>query len=223
MKATSKIFVLLVILAFSSSPANSQKYRFTVFADPQLSWFTSDTKKFEPNGSVVGYNIGFTGDRYFAERYALQFGLSLNDMGGNIKYKEPDYKIFTRDGDYTILPNTNVKYKGQYINVPFGFKFKTIEIGYLSIFAQVGVVGHFKLKGFVWEESQGIDREVVTNKQVDWVFASYRIGAGVEYSLGGPSALQAGIIFTNGFTSAYNAGFGDISIGSLSLRLGIVF
>lgn len=223
MKSSVKIVALITLLICFSYTAYSQKYRFTVFADPQVTWFTSDTKKFEPNGSVMGYNIGFAGDRYFADRYAIQFGLSLNEMGGNIRYDEPGYKVVTRDGDYLVLPGSNVKYRGQYVNVPIGFKFKTIEIGYLTVYAQVGLTGHIKMKGFLWEDTWNIDREVTTIDQADWVFASYGIGVGVEYSLGGPSAIQAGVHFSNGFTSAYKAGFGTVSIGSLSLRIGLAF
>jgi opacity protein-like surface antigen len=223
MKYSVKILALLAMLASYSISGYSQKYRFTVFVDPQVSWLTSDTKKFEPNGSVMGYKIGFAGDKYFADRYALQFGLSLNEMGGNLRYDEPNYKLVTRDSSYILPTGSNVKFKGQYINIPFGFKFKTIEIGYLSIYAQVGLTGHVKLKGFAWEESFNVDREVTTIDQADWAFASYGIGVGVEYSLGGPSAIQAGLHFSNGFTSAYKAGFGMVSIGSLSLRIGLAF
>jgi len=45
----------------------------------------------------------------------------------------------------------------------------------------------------------------------------------MEYSLGGPSALQVGAIFSNGFTPAYEAGYGKVSVGCLALRIGIAF
>lgn len=220
-----KVFLLtvgIILLGLSTINAQTQNRRFSIFADPQLSWFTSDTKKFEPNGSVGGFNIGFTADKYFADRYAFFTGLSINNLGGNIKYKETGYKLETRDSTYDITPGTSIKLKAQYLTIPLGLKFKTNQIGYLTFYAHVGVSGYLRLKAAAWEDKNKIDRETAT-QQFDLAFASYHIGAGVEYSLGGPSSLQAGIVYTSGITEAYKAGYGKVSLGSLSLRIGIVF
>ncbi len=223
MKSPFNRITILMVLVVVPKLIFSQGYQFGIFVDPQLAWFNSDTKKFTSNGSIFGYDIGFVGERYFAQRYAVLFGLSLEGLGGNLKYNETGFNIITRDGTYPIAANSNVEYRGQYINAPIGLKFRTVEIGYLSIFAQVAIKGHFKLKGYVWEKSSGIDKEVVTNDQVHWAFASYSIGAGIEHSLGGPSAVQTGIQFTNSFTPVYKAGHGHIGVASFSLRIGLVF
>jgi len=220
-----KIFLLtagIILVGLTIAKAQTQNRRFSIFADPQLSWFTSDTKKFQPNGSVGGFNIGFTADKYFADRYAIFTGLSINNLGGNIKYKVAGYKLETRDSTYQITAGTNIKLKAQYLTIPIGLKFKTNEIGYFTFFAQVGVSGYIRLKASAWDEKDHIDKETST-QQFNLAFASYHIGAGAEYSLGGPSSLQAGIVYTSGITEAYKAGYGKVSLGSLSLRIGIVF
>jgi hypothetical protein len=222
MKKVFYIIVCSLLLGSNIANAQTQNRRFSIFADPQLSWFTSDTKKFSPNGVVGGFNVGFTADKYFADRYAIYTGLSINNLGGNIKYNEAGYKLETRDSTYTITPGTNIKLKAQYLTVPVGLKFKTNQIGYVSFFAQVGVSGHIRLKASAWDDKDKIDKETST-AQFNFAFASYNIGAGIEYSLGGPSSVQAGITYSNGFTEAYKAGYGNVSIGSLSLRIGIVF
>jgi hypothetical protein len=218
------LLITLSVLLVESTLVNAQtsNRRFSIFADPQLSWFTSDTKKFEPNGTVGGFNVGFSADKYFADRYAFFTGLSINNLGGNLKYKEAGYKLETSDSTYNISSGTSIKLKAQYLTVPVGLKFKTNQIGYLTFFAQVGVSGYVRLKASAWEDKNQIDKETAT-KQFDLAFASYHIGAGIEYSLGGPSCLQAGIIYTSGITEAYKAGYGKISLGSLSLRIGVVF
>ncbi|RPH30747.1 MAG: PorT family protein [Bacteroidales bacterium] len=202
--------------------AQQQTRRFSIFADPQLSWFTSDTKKFKSDGAVMGFNIGFNADKYFAERYAIFTGLSINNLGGNLKYVEDGYKLETRDSTYNIDAGTTIKLKAQYLSVPLGLKFKTNEIGYLTFTAQVGVSGHIRLKGAAWDETHNIDKETAT-KQFNLLFASYHVGAGAEYSLGGSSSIQAGIIYSSGIFSAYDAGYGKVSLGSLALRIGVVF
>jgi hypothetical protein len=220
-----KVFFLVVgltLLTSISSSSQSTNRSFSLFADPQFSWFTSDTKKFTPNGSVGGFNIGFTADKYFAERYAFYTGVSINNIGGNIKYVDAGYKLETTDATYTIAPGTNVKLKAQYLTVPVGLKFKTNQIGYLAFFAQVGVSGYLRLKASAWDDVDNIDKETVT-KQFNLAFTSYHIGAGVEYSLGGSSSIQAGLTYMSGITEAYKAGYGKVSLGSLALRVGIVF
>jgi len=220
-----KVFFIIagsLLLSSMAVNAQTQNRRFSIFADPQLSWFTSDTKRFEPNGPVGGFNIGFTADKYFADRYAFFTGLSINNLGGNLLYKDAGYELVTRDSTYDIAAGTSVKLKAQYLTVPLGLKFKTNEIGYISFYAQVGVSGYIRLKASAWETENQIDKETATD-QFTLAFASYNIGGGIEYSLGGPSSLQAGIVYTSGITEAYKAGYGKVSLGSLSLRIGIVF
>ncbi|MFP4556258.1 MAG: porin family protein [Bacteroidales bacterium] len=222
MKITNR-FLILTIALFLSASSIAQDMRFGVFADPQLTWFTSDTRDFKPNGPVFGFNTGFSFDRYFAERYAFTTGASITNIGGNLLYTDDSYTLSTRDEEYDIPSETNLRIKGQYVNIPLGFKFKTNQIGYITIYAQLGINGYLKLKGFAWNEDLGINREVVKDKHMKFGFISYMFGGGIEYSLGGPSALQIGVTFSNGMTPAFDAGHGVISIGNLALRLGVVF
>lgn len=222
MKRLFIIVIAILLVNITIVKAQNQKRSFSIFADPQISWLTSDTKQFKPDGSVGGFNIGFSADKYFAERYAISTGLSVNSLGGNLKYMRDGYVLSTRDDDYVIDSGSTVKLKAQYLSLPIGLKFKTNEIGYFTFFAQVGVSGSIRLKGTATEETLQIDKETAT-KQFNLLFASYHIGAGAEYSLGGSSSIQVGIIYSNGIFEAYKAGYGKVSIGSLSLRIGIVF
>lgn len=222
MKILTRFFILIIALFFTIK-STAQNMRFGVFADPQLSWFTSDTRDFDPNGPVFGFNAGFSFDRYFADRYAFTTGASISNIGGNLLYNEDDYNLSTRDEEYPIIAGTSLRIRGQYVNIPLGFKFKTTQIGYTTIYAQLGINGYIKLKGFAWNEDMSINREVVENSHLKFGFISYMFGGGIEYSLGGPSALQFGVIFSNGMTPAFDAGHGVITIGNLALRVGVVF
>lgn len=223
MRTSIKAIILTSFLVGIHLGLNAQNIKFGVFADPQISWLTSDTKRFSADGSVFGFNAGFGFERYFADRYAITSGASISNIGGILKYNEVGYSIKTRDDNYDILIGQSVKYKGQYIAVPLGLKFKTNEIGYSTFYAQLGVNGHLRLKGFVWQDENGVDREVLEKDQTYLGFVSYMIGVGMEYSLGGPSAIQTGITFTNGMTPVYKAGYGMVSVGNIALRVGLVF
>jgi hypothetical protein len=223
MKTIAKSILLLAFIALSNQTLKAQYLQFGVFVDPQMSWFTSDTKRFSSNGLVYGFNAGFAFEKYFADRYAITSGASISNLGGNLKYNEEGYTLNTRDGLYNIAAGSNVKFKGQYIDVPLGLKFKTNEIGYSTYYAQLGINGHLKLKGAAWQEENGIEKEVLDKSQTYFGFISYSFGIGMQYSLGGPSSIQVGLNYSDGMTPAFKAGFGRISIGSLGLRVGLVF
>ncbi len=210
--------IVALVMLFNSAKA---QFSFGVFADPQLSWFNSDTKKYDPNGSVASLNVGFTAEKYFAERYAISTGLSLNSLGGNIRFSDV-FTLETKDGNYTVAAGDNVKFKAQYITMPLGFKFRTNQIGYSTYYATVGLKGNIRLKGFAWEETNNVDRETATD-HFAFAFASYYIGAGMEYSLGSESAIQLGVAFTSGLTKFLDVDNGSLVSQSLSLRIGVVF
>lgn len=212
--------VVFVSLMLISQVTNAQ-ISFSIFADPQLSWFNSDTKKYDPNGPVASFNVGFSAEKYFAERYAISSGLSLNSIGGNVRFAQ-DFILETRDGVYTVTAGNNLKLKAQYVTLPIGFKFRTNQIGYNTFYATIGVKGNVRLKGFAWEENNNVDKETATD-HFKWGFASYYIGAGMEYSLGHESALQFGVTFTDGLTEFLDLENGVLSSQSLSLRIGVVF
>ena len=52
---------------------------------------------------------------------------------------------------------------------------------------------------------------------------SYFIGAGIEYSLGGNTALILGLYYQNGFWDITKTKDYKVTIGSVSLRLGVRF
>lgn len=217
-----KILVVISVLVFLMFfiRTNAQ-VSFGVFADPQLSWFSSDTKKYDPNGSVASFNVGFSVEKYFAERYAISSGLSLNSLGGNMRFSEI-FKLETKDGDYDVAVGDNVKFKAQYITLPLGFKFRTNQIGYSTYYANIGLKGNVRIKGFAWEDKNNVERETATD-HFAFAFASYYIGAGMEYSLGSDSAIQLGVTYTSGLTKVLDLDNGDITSQCISLRIGVVF
>lgn len=223
MKLLRKTCVILIVIVFAGFKSFAQGGQFGVFVDPHISWTTSDTKRLAPKGNVFGLNAGFHYDHYFAERYALASGVSISNVGGTLAVQNDDFILETREADYILSPGSTFKLKGQYVNVPIGFKFKTNEIGYSTFFAQVGLLGHVRLKGFVWEQENQLEGEVVSNKQFYFGYLSYMFGAGMQYSLGGASALQFGVNFSNGITKAFSVKQGHVSFGISSLRLGLVF
>lgn len=218
--------ITLIVIALLSSISlglRAQYVAFGVYGEPQFSWFTSDTKAFSSNGTIFGFNAGFSLEKYFADRYAITSGASIANLGGAIVFNNVGDSIVTLDDVYNINQGTSVKIKGQYISIPLGLKFKTNEIGYTTFYADLGLKANLRLKGYTWIEDLNVDREVLDKEQMQLGYFSYYIGAGVQYSLGGPSSLLAGLTFSNGLTHPLKNAYSRINLGTFGLKVGLVF
>jgi len=214
---------LIAIFMLTSLELKAQYIAFGVYGEPQLSWYRSDTKAFSSNGPVVGFNAGFSLERYFADRYAITTGASIANVGGNIVFNNTGDSIVTLDDVYHVNQGASVKVKGQYISIPLGLKFKTNEIGYTTFYANLGLKANVRLKGFAWIEEMDVDREVLDKAQMQFAYLSYYFGAGVQYSLGGPSSILAGLTFSNGLTHPLKESYKGLNVSTFGLKVGLVF
>ena len=216
-----KKYIIAIILFFSFLNSQGQDLRFGVFVDPQLSWLTPDAKNINRDGFRVGIKGGLILDKYFAKNYAFTTGISISNMGGNLHY-EDSVTIETLDTDYILNPESSVDYKLQYVSVPIGLKFKTNEIGYFTFFAQLGFTPQINIKAKADASDNQIDNENIS-KELNLFNMSYFFGGGLEYSLGGNTALMGGIIFNNGFIDVLSSKNVKETLSFLSVRLGIMF
>jgi hypothetical protein len=199
----------------------TQELRFIVFADPQISWLKPEIRSVESAGVRGGFDIGLEMDNYFTENYAFSTGLSLSNIGGKLNFNQ-QVPINFEGLTETISPGDMVIYKLQYINVPIGMKFTTREIGYTRIYAKLGLGGHFNIKSHADISSLGIENESLRD-EIEFFNVSYHIGAGIQYSLGGQTALVGGFEYRHRFIDIASSPEYIALLNSLSLRLGILF
>ncbi len=215
-------YVLLIQLIFIvSSVAQAQGVRFTVIADPQIAWFRPETRNAESAGVRGGIDIGFEMDNFFSSNYAFSTGLSLNTTGGKLRFSEPVPIRFSEFTD-TIAPGNVVTYRLQYVNMPIGLKFITREIGYTTIFARIGMGGHFLLRSRADVPSRGIEKENIPD-ETDIFNFSYHFGAGIHYSLGGQTAIVAGLEYRHRFIDIASGPEYKALLNTFSLRTGLLF
>ena len=209
---------LLSLVGFSAA---GQEYRFGVFADPQLFWLKTDNKKLDSDGLRTNFNVGMAMEKYFAKRYAFLSGISLNGVGGELNYKTPT-TIHTSDDNYAIDAGTSVVYKLQYLSIPLGLKFCTNEIGYFTYYAHLGLTNHILIRARADIDAKDVSGENVREDIYPYT-ASYQIGAGAEYSLGGSASLQFGLTYSNGILDVLKSSeFNAINSG-VSIRVGVMF
>ena len=218
-----KKYLFILILALISMRSFSQNTRFTVFVDPQFSSMSSDLKAVENDGSKLGVNIGLNMDNFFAKNYAFMTGISIDNTGGNLVFDD-DKPLQTNGGIDTVPAGNSIAYKLQYINIPLGLKLKTNEIGYLTFFTHLGINGGINIKATAEVDDFELDNENISD-EIRLFNLGYFIGAGVEYSIGGNSAVVLGLTYTNGFIDITSESDNDskVTLSNFAVRIGILF
>jgi len=214
-----KIFLLLLVLV--PMAAGAQSLRFSLLADPQFSWMTADKKEIESRGAILGINTGLGMDYYFAENYAFSTGLTINNIGGKLQY--PDTIAFDVSSARIYLPKGNtITYRLQYINIPIGLKFKTQEIGYTTYFANLGLTPMFNIRSRATDESSTFEKDDIS-ENIMLFNMNYFVNLGVQYSLGGSTAIIGGLGYSSGFVDVTSRASDKININTLTIKFGILF
>lgn len=215
-----RILVTLLIL-ISLSAVYGQRMRFSVHADPQFSWFRSDEAHVTPDGSVFHVQTGVFMDLFFANHYAFAVGLGINNMGGSLLYSDSTMVVSKSDTLFA-LPGQSLKHRLQYIDIPLGLKLKTEELGYTTIFFQFGFNPMINISAFTSSDDETFDRES-TRENIHFFNLGYHVGAGVEYRLGGSTALVGGLRWSSGLTDVTANDDAKITMNTLSIHLGVQF
>lgn len=192
-----RFLLLLSILFALTVNGKAQDIQFSLFADPLLSWFSTDTKETVNGGVRPGFSFGLSYDRYFAENYAFSTGIVLLNASGRVHYSDTIDIEFKND--VLELPaNEDITYKIQYITIPLGFKFRTNQIGYLTFFSNIGLDPKIVIAAKADIPEQSIEGENIT-EELNFFNLGYHMAAGAEYSLGGKTALVFGLSYENNF------------------------
>jgi hypothetical protein len=226
MNKSQLILICFLFAAISSSPVKAQqKISLGLHADPVISWFSSDITTVKNNGATAGFNFGLIFNKYFTPNYAFSTGISLLNAGGRLVSSDTtimEFNNFTKK----VFPGKAVTYKIQYLVIPLGLKLQTNQIGYLTFFSDIGVDPKIVVGGKADIPSLNLSNQKATNELNMFNF-SYHVTVGIEYSLGGTTALVAGLGFDNNFldiTKDIGKQPKDkISQKILSFRLGINF
>ncbi|MCB8994376.1 MAG: PorT family protein [Bacteroidales bacterium] len=213
--------LILLLIAFMPLIAVAQSLRFSLKADPQFSWMVPDTKEIKAKGAVLGINAGLDMDYFFAENYAFSTGLSVNNIGGKLSFSDT-VSFKTTDGDLSVPSNQDITYKLQYISIPLGLKFKTNEIGYATFFANIGVTPMVNIRDRASDASGVLDKSNIAD-EIMLFNMNYFLNLGVQYSLGGSTALIGGLGYSSGFVDVTSRSVDKITVNTLSLKIGILF
>lgn len=229
-----KIIVCIVALVLAGN-IFAQKISGGLFVGPTMSWMSSDSKTVDTKGMKLGYNFGALLDINLIDNFAISTGIQFNKMGGNVKYVNGAPKIVQEEGSAydTLLAGSAVKYNLNYLAIPFGFKGKTNEIGYLTYFLKAGVTPLINIKE-LGDLSGTYTEERILLKEINFLNMGWHLGGGAEYSLSGNTRVLFEVIYTGGLfdvdkTDVFTTTAMDpttnpkVALSDIHLKVGILF
>lgn len=218
-------FVALSLLIITNRLSAQRGLQFSLYADPVISWFSSDTRETVREGARPGFNFGLEFNIFFAENYAFSTGIGLLNAGGGLSYADTTLTRF-KNSTLELMPGESIIYKPRYLVIPLGLKLKTNEIGYMTIFANLGFDPKVVIGGNADIPAHDIKNENIT-EELTFMNLGYHIIVGTEYSLGGSTALTFGLGYEDNFLDI-TKDFSDqpddrIKQRLIRFRLGIIF
>lgn len=217
----TRIVVSILVLLSSIALKGQGVTKFSVHVDPQFAWFGSDESHIQNSGSVFQAQYGLQMDRYFDKNYAFILGFGVNNLGGNLFYT--DSTTFVSKGDSLWFePNQTVKQRLQYLDIPLGLKLKTEELGYVTLFLQLGFNPMINISALATSEDGIYEKENI-RESIHVFNLAYHAELGLEYRLGGSTALVGGVRWTSGLTDVTNNDDANITVKAVSIHLGILF
>jgi len=213
--------VLFVVILLSISRVYSQGFEIAVYTEPQFSWIGSDGSEIVNDGAIINLNTGIEFNMYFMESYAFTLGLTMNNSGGKLLYNE-DISFDEIGNDLFVNAGSIAKFNLQYITIPLGLKLKSEELGYTSFYFHGGLIPMMKLKSSITCETLDYNKLNISS-DINFFNVNYFAEAGIEYRLGGNTALIAGLKWSAGFTDVTSNDLVNANLSSAGLHLGILF
>jgi len=190
------VFLILVISSVFVR-VHAQQLRFMLDLTPQFSWFQTDYPAgVSTRGSVPGYNAGTQFNYFFSRNYAFTGGVKLLHTGGKLTYADT-VSIPVSDSALYLPGNTLLTYTFDYVNIPLGLRFQSVEIGYIRFYAETGINILVRFISRVSAAAYNLSKEKNTGDTNPFNI-TYHTRLGMEYSLGGETSLAVGITYLHG-------------------------
>ncbi|MEM7103526.1 MAG: porin family protein [Bacteroidota bacterium] len=234
------LILSLTLFTYSFSIAQDGGVRLGIQASPTFTWLASEDNTISSNGLRAGFKIGPIGEFYFRENYAFISGINLvfsaggtltHQLGGNLL---PETAVGSNTAGIDMIPdNSNIEYKIQSVEIPFGMKLRTNPIGYFRYFAEIPFIVGIKTQARGDISGAGLDtsKENISG-DVNLVNVSWGIGGGVEYEISESTSIVGGLTFQGGFLDVTknngmqtNGGIEDSKVvqNAINLKIGVMF
>ena len=194
--------------SFSDDPVvefdEARKFRLGLHFSPSLSWLSVNSSGYSSDGSKIGFSYGLSTEFYLAKNYLFSTGVTLNSIGGKIKYEG----VYDVNG---VLFPSEIKQsiKINYVDIPLTLKLKTNQIGYISYYGNFGVnlgLRYQSKSDFEYLDFDNIKKsDVNTSSDIKFMNINLVVGGGIEYNLSGNTNIMMGLTYNNGFVNVLDA------------------
>ncbi len=216
-----KKIILSLLILFTGIYSYAQDIRFSFMANPQLTWFSGTDENYEANGSFPALNIGLEMDAFFSDNYAFSTGITINNLRGGVIYDQRQ-SFDIGDSEKTLEPGSRLTLNLQYISIPLGLKFKTIEIGYSTFWLNAGLTPMVLINSKASDKTDTFDKTRFKD-ETSLINMNYFIEGGLEYSLGGNTAIIAGLGYYSGFFDVTKNSDYSLTTQGFAIVFGILF
>jgi len=172
--------ILTTLILFPFFLTHGQKLQFGLKISPEIVWVKSDNILIVKNNSVgLGFSYGLVADYNIRDNY----GLNIEFIHNMLNFK-------TLHKDTLINEEINKKWNQGYVEIPVALKMKTNEINSIIYFGKIGISPMINTSAKI-----GADN---IKEKINFFNASFIVGGGIHYALGGRTMALAGITFHNG-------------------------
>jgi hypothetical protein len=215
------ILISAMLLISILSPA--QKIKLGFQASPQLSWMKSTNSDINNKNCGLGIKYGLDADIFLFDvpRYTLNTGLFITNHSFKARYNLD--KVLVMD-DKELSNPVDIRYKLNYIEIPLNIKLRSDQFYRLTYYGQFGLTNLINISATAYSSDGKLDRANI-NESIGFYDLGLLLGAGAEYDIGGNTALNFGIQYTNYFLDATTIKGLDenTTINTIRLVIGVMF
>jgi hypothetical protein len=169
-------------------------------ANPQITWLKSSNTNIGNKQAGLGIDYGLVADFHIGghPRYCINTGVLVSNQAYTSRYNTNEtFSINQKTFDQSV----DIKFRMNYLQVPLNIKLKTDQFHRLTYYGQFGLSNYFNLSAVAYSSDSQLNGDNV-NSVIRMYYLSLLMGAGVEYDLGGTTALNLGLQYSNGLTDA---------------------
>lgn len=223
LKIMKRIVLSAILFAFVVSGYSQKHIRLSFAGGPSVNWMSATNLITEKGNPTLGYDFGLNGDFYFSddERYALQSGVQITNVGGELTYLSTSGLEFS---GIKLPANAKVKYNLRYVEIPLDIKLKTDQFGRVRYWGCIGLSSMLNISAKA-DSNDGLLKKTNINNEVKLFNLAMNVGAGFDFDLGGSNSLITGLVFQNGLLDVTsNKAINDkVIVNTLKLRIGVIF
>ncbi len=186
-------FVLLFL--FCSLLSFSQNFRLGFQASPHFTWMNSTSKTIVNDQSRIGIKYGVEADVFLAglPRYSFNTGLYVSYHSFRTLYDTDKSFVIN---DKVFNDKVNILYKLNYIEIPMNLKLRSDQFYRLTYYGQFGLTNYINISSSAYSDDNQLDGSNASDAIGFYNFGLI-MGGGAEYDVGGNTALNVGIQYSN--------------------------